>query len=316
MRRLTILVIAAACLYSIYWFVGASRIEDGAKAALAQMQADGWEVSHTDLATRGYPSRFDTTITELGLQPPDGSWRYTTPFAQAFTLSYRPTHVIAAFADTHELMTTDQKIAIASDGLRASGAVSAGPNLPLKEITIEAATLAFSSSIGWQLGIEGVLLALRPKPDKALNYDLYLGVAQMQPSQGSPLSDLKFDATIQLDRTLDRHLAADASPKIEMIEVRAIQMVWDGIQVNGAGELTVDGAGVPFGEIEFKTTDWQKLVPSLSASGLIPPQFQIMAETVLQNLANDNGTLDIPLRFENGMMQLGPFPLGPAPRLR
>jgi len=265
MRRLTILVIAAACLYSIYWFVGASRIEVGAKAALAQMQADGWEASHTDLATRGYPSRFDTTITELGLQPPDGSWRYTTPFAQAFALSYRPTHVIAAFADTHELMTTDQ---------------------------------------------------LRPKPDKALNYDLYLGVAQMQPSQGSPLSDLKFDATIQLDRTLDRHLAADASPKIEMIEVRAIQMVWDGIQVNGAGELTVDGAGVPFGEIEFKTTDWQKLVPSLSASGLIPPQFQIMAETVLQNLANDNGTLDIPLRFENGMMQLGPFPLGPAPRLR
>ena len=316
MRRLTILVIVAACLYSLYWFVGASRIESGAKDALVQMQADGWDISHTDLATRGYPSRFDTTATDLKVAAPDGSWGYSAPFAQAFALSYRPTNVIVALADDQRLQIADQVIDITSNRMRASGSVSAGANLPLKEATFEAEAMALSSNYGWQLDVEDALFALRPSPNEDQTYDLYLGAAKVLPSQGAALLDVKFDSTIQLDRALDRHLSAGASPQIEAIDVKALQVDLGGLQLTGAGRLTVDGAGIPFGEITFNTPDWQKLVPVLSEAGIMPPQFQIMAMTLLQSFAAADGSLSLPLRFENGAMQLGPIPLGPAPRLR
>jgi len=268
MRRLTILVITAACLYSLYWFVGSSRIESGAKVA------------------------------------------------QTFALSYRPTRMIAVVADSQQLRIGDQVIDISSSRLRASGAVTAGASLPLKEVTAEAETLGLSSNYGWQLGLEKVLIALRPTADEEQRYDIYLGAETVKPSQGAALTDVKFDGRIQLDRPLDRHLMSNISPLIEAIEVKDVLLIWDRLHLTGAGSLTVDGAGVPFGEITFRTSSWQDLVPLLSASGIIAPQFQIMTMTILQSLAGADGSLALPLRFENGNMQLGPIPLGPAPRLR
>jgi len=316
MRRLTILVALAATLYSAYWYVGATKVEAGANDALAQMVSDGWSVQTTKVATRGYPSRFDTTVTDLNVTSPDGAFAYTTPFVQGFALSYKPTEVIVVAADTQQVRFGAQTIDIVSDGLRASTSVSASTALALKEATAEVSEVTLTSNSGWVLRAKDGLFALRPTVDQDRHYDVYLGAKTLQPDGVPPLVDLVFDSTISLDRPLDRHLLANVAPQIETIEIKKLEVVWDSARLTGSGRLIVDGAGIPTGDITFNTTNWQALVPLMVKSGMVAPQFQFTLQAIMQTLAGADGTLSLPLRFEGGGMFLGPIPIGDAPRLR
>lgn len=316
MRRLTILVFALALIYSGYWFIGAGRVENGARAALAQMQTEGWDTGTTTVSTRGFPSRFDTTLGDVALSAPDGTFAVETPFVQAFALSYRPTQVIVALAETLNLRLGLQEISIAASGARASAAVSAGPALPLKDITAEVPEATLQSSFGWTLGLTELLFAVRPAPRGDLHYDLYLGTAALSPQTGPALTDIVFDATIRLDRALDRHLLADVAPLIETLDVNAVQLVWDRTRLSGQGTLLVDAAGVPQGEVMLNIDGWQDLVPMLVDAGLLAPNMRFTMQAIMQNLAGEDDLLALPLMFDAGRMQLGPIPLGPAPKLR
>jgi len=316
MRRLTFLVLAAAAIYSLYWFVGASRVEAAARDALAQLQTQGWDIAQTDVNTRGYPSRFDTTFTDLTLSAPDDSFAFATPFAQAFALSYRPTSVILALADTQTLRLGPQVIDIATAGVRASAGVSASPALPLKDVAIEIPRAEATSQLGWSLLLVDALAAVRPSSQGTQNYDAYLGIAALTLDQAPAIRDIVLDMSVQLDRDLDRHLLGDLAPQVQKIEVKSLQLSWDRMRLTGQGSLAVDAAGVPQGEIPLQLSGWQELVPLLVDAGMVAPQMRFTMLAILQNLAAGADDLSLPLRFDAGQMRLGPIPLGPAPRLR
>ena len=120
MRTLFVVVALLAALYGGYWFIGQSQIERRAEAALADLEARGWDVAYSDLSTTGFPSRFDTTVSDIALTSPDGGIAWAAPFVQVFALSYRPNRIIAAWPDMQSLAVGGQRLDIAAQGLRAS----------------------------------------------------------------------------------------------------------------------------------------------------------------------------------------------------
>ena len=63
MRTIFTLVVVLAVAWCGYWFVGARFVQHGARTALAEARAQGYRAEATDLSVRGFPNRFDLTVT-------------------------------------------------------------------------------------------------------------------------------------------------------------------------------------------------------------------------------------------------------------
>ena len=68
----------------------------------------------------------------------------------------------------------------------------------------------------------------------------------------------------------------------------------------------------------LRTHDWQKMLQLALQAGLVPPERMIMFGAIAGQMAaqTDDGAVELPLSFHNGMTSLGPLPLGPAPYLQ
>ncbi len=85
MRALVIVIGLAALLWSGYWLIGASRATKGTRDWLDARSVDGWMAGAADIRTRGFPNRFDTTLTEPRLALPSGQAVWSAPFLQILT---------------------------------------------------------------------------------------------------------------------------------------------------------------------------------------------------------------------------------------
>jgi hypothetical protein len=117
--------------------------------------------------------------------------------------------------------------------------------------------------------------------------------------------------------------AAPAEPGLPLvltgIDVREVLLTWGETGLFAKGRVAVSDQGYAEGRIDLRITNWSRLLPALSAAGLIPPEALPTWERALTLLAGTSGegaALDLPLSFRNGWASLGPVPIGPAPRLR
>ena len=320
MRKLTFLVVILAALYGSYWVVGSRAIENGARQGLADLQADGWDVRYSDLATIGFPSRFDTTVTDLSLRSPDGLTGWEGPFVQVFALSYQPNKVIAVLPRDFIVTMGGDAFMVVNDRLRASGAVRASSDLALSDITVEADQLAVSSARLGQITLNRGLAAVRAVPDMPNRYDTYLELTTlaqdrpilMQDQLPDRIERFVFDGALTFDRPLDRHGFDGTGPEPALREVDLRNMALDvaDMSLTASGTLTVDALGVPDGRITFRTAQWRQLVDYLVVAGVIDPGMQRTVTNVAQAMASGGGELALPLSFQNGFMSIGPLPLG------
>lgn len=330
MRRLTILVLIIGGLYSGYWFVGANAVETGAIDAVDNARAQGWTIDYAALDTRGFPSRFDTTVDTLTVIPPDGLWSWAAPFMQVFALSYQPNRVIAAFPETQRVRLGDQMLNINADGLRASAGVKANADLSFDAATAEVGAAEIVSDLGWTIGLERALVAMRADPEQPSSYDIYLDadqlalpgevIAQIDPNDvlAEAITRIVFDSAIGLDKPLDRHAFAGSGPEpvVQKLILNRFDIAWGDVALGATGTLDIDPAGVPDGRITFQTEEWREIIDLLVNAGAVDPGIAPTIGNVAQAMAQESGTLELPVTFQNGFMSLGPLPLGPAPRFR
>lgn len=324
MRKLTIIVAILAALYSGYWFVGKRSVSAGAENAIAQMQAQGWQVQTAGIGTRGFPSRFDTTVDQLTLSPPDRTWRYSAPFVQALALSYRPNQVIAVLPDTQTLDLPGQTLTINTDQLRASTGVAASTSLAFQGFTAEGEAVQIASTLDWGVLIPKLLAAMRPA-ESVGEYDLYVelnDVALQQSLAGAfaPAPDVitrvMADGVVTLDKPIDRISleAAETDPILPTaFTLRDAVILWGAVEIRAKGDLTFPG-GVPEGKITVTVGDYQELLSLLVATGALPSD-QAANMQMMAGLMADGEKLAVPLSFKDGFMAAGPIPLGPAPRI-
>ena len=117
MRWLLGIVLALALIWGGYWLVGAIAIERGAEDFFA---SQGARAGRQSLVVHGFPNRFDLTVTQPVFADPVVGWRWTTPFAQVFAMTWKPWHLIGVLADSQQIDTGQQRIGVTSDDLRGS----------------------------------------------------------------------------------------------------------------------------------------------------------------------------------------------------
>lgn len=329
MRRLTILVLALAAIYSGYWFIGAAAVERTATAQIAQMRLDGWTLDYESLNTRGYPSRFDTTVTTFNVIPPSGDLAWQAPFVQVLSLSYKPNEVILALADRQDLTLGGVPMTLTSDGLRASALVATNTDLDLTRFTVEVGQMRADSSAGTVFSLSNALVALRAAKDAPLLYaafadinDLALPVSLRQildPAGNFPaiLSQMTIDASITTDRKLDRNVISDPRrPQIDAFKLNGMTLAWGPLSLRGKGEVTIDRSGIPTGQFTLEAQNWREMVQMAVNAGLIEQGVSETLENMGTILAGGSNSLSLPVSFQNGLMLVGPVPVGPAPRFR
>ncbi|WP_106746076.1 DUF2125 domain-containing protein [Yoonia maritima] len=330
MRRLTYFVIFLAALYSIYWLVGSRAVERGAISAISQAQDDGWDISYADLNTIGFPSRFDTTVTELSVSPIDSQWRWQAPFLQVFALSYQPNRVIAAFPDEQQFTVAGQVITLNTDGLRASAGVAPNADLSFDDATIEVGPLTAKSDLGWQISWDRALGAFRTQPSAENRYDAYFEadgivlpreiVAQIDPSAalGPVLTHVVQDSAITFDQPLDRHVfdGLGPAPVATNFTLRNFTIRWGTVTVQAQGGFDIDRQGILDGRITFRSEQWREMIEMMVAAGVIDSGVETTVMNVASTMALGGGALELPLVFRGGTMSIGPLPIGPAPRFR
>jgi hypothetical protein len=328
MRFLLILTSAFAVLYGGYWFVGSTAATRALTEALSRAEAGGLDVAYEDIRTRGFPSRFDTTLTGISLADPGRGLGWQAPFVQLFALSYSPTHVIIVWPESQTFDLPRDRVTVQSDRLRASLRTRPVPTLPLREATVEGADLAILSAEGWEVDVAAVLAALRVVPGSPLAYEAFaeatgisLPTALLQALGGADVAPavierIRLDGRLTLDAPLDRMVRPEAVPRLTALDLRDATLRWGDMSLTGVGALSIDAQGVPEGLITLTVTNWRKVIAVAISAGILDPAMEPIVTRAANALAQGSERLEAPVRFQNGFMSLGPLPLGPAPRLQ
>lgn len=314
MRRLFYLVLTIALLYAGYWFAAATAVERGAAAAVDRARAQGWRIAYSDLSTEGFPSRLDTTVSDLSVTTPDGRVEWTAPFVQLLALSYRPNHVIALWPPDQRVTVMGQPVEVVSDRLRASAAVGFSTDVPLQAATVESDALTLSAA-GWQVSLGHLLGAVRQAAAGPATYDLWLEVSALRsPALPAALDLLKLDAQVGLSAPLDRRMQGD--PQVLSIALHEMRLASGAAAITAAGDLAPDDEGYLAGTLTVAADQWQSLVDLALEAGLLPPERRGLVEGMLRGLARGGDRLEIPLTFAGGQVSAGGIGLIEAPRVR
>ncbi|GAB4295185.1 MAG: DUF2125 domain-containing protein [Roseovarius sp.] len=332
MRGLLGVIVIAIAGWSGFWYVGQIGVSREFARWFEARRAAGWVAEVADLHTRGYPLRFDTVLGDLALADPATGLAWEAPRLRIVALSYRPNHVIVQWPSRQLLATPLDKYVLESREMQASLITGADIRLPLERMTLTAAELAVTPQSGDQpLRADALRLAAARQPAAPATYRLGLAADGLSPAldwrvrldPGGRLPE-RFDAfradlTVRFDKPWDRSAIERARPQPRHIDIRLAEARWGRLELQAAGTLDVDDAGLPEGEIALKARNWREIVRMAQASGALGETSAAALEDALSLVAQMAGnprTLDVTLNFRNGRVRLGPVPLGAAPVLR
>ena len=330
-RALLALVFVAALGWSAYWFVGARTFDRAVESWLAERRAEGWVAEAAESTVRGFPNRFDLTLTRLELADPDTGLAWSAPFLQILTLSYRPTQVIAVWPDEQTVSTPFEDVAVRSDDIRASLRLADTSTLALENATFVSDGVTLSSDAGWTAALDTGRLAVRLLPAAEATYEIgveALGLTPAEPvrraldvsgSLPDEIDTLRLDAEITFTAPWDRTAIEVARPQPAEIDLRELRATWGRLDLRAAGELTVAPDGTPSGQVAVKAVNWREMLELGVSSGAVPERLAPTIERGLEALAGASGspdTLDATLTFRDGGVYYGFVPLGPAPVLQ
>ncbi|MEO1139751.1 MAG: DUF2125 domain-containing protein [Pseudomonadota bacterium] len=332
MRTLLVLILVCAAAWSGYWFAGSTSANTAFERWFEDRRAEGWAAEYAKLETQGFPNRFDTTFTDVALADPDTGLAWDAPFFQVFALSYRPNHIIAVWPNEHRIATPLAKYDVESADMRASLVTRPSPGLPLERMTLTVEGLQIAQ-VGADQPTKATGLTLAAERSTAADSSYRLGVSadgfapaldwrlRIDPGGSLPetLDALSLDMTVAFDKAWDISAIQDARPQPQEIKLRLAEARWGRLELQAAGEVTVDAAGIPTGDITIKARNWREILNMAVSSGALPQGFGNTLEdglSLISQLAGNPKTLDIPLSLRNGRVLLGPVPLGPAPVLR
>ena len=326
--RLVVVVLVGALLWMIWWVIGQTAYERGLAAWIADRRADGWTADYADLDTVGFPSRFDTTVTDVALSDPRSGAAWSAPFVQLLSLAYRPTRVIAVLPRDHSLTFAGETVEIHHDDARASVFLDASSSLALDGARLVVEAMEARSDSGWSGALTQARLAAERVPAAMDSYRVGADVrdailpeplrAYLDPERSLPekVARLHLDAKVALEGPLDRTAIEAGLPSVERIDLADLSIDWGGLTLAAGGDLTVDGAGRPEGMLLVATNDWRRLLRMAVDTGLVSEDVTGAIETAFKLMQATDGSLEVPLGFRDGMTNLGPVPLGRAPVLR
>ncbi|MCV2869505.1 DUF2125 domain-containing protein [Defluviimonas sp. WL0002] len=320
MRKLLSLTVVLAALYGGYWFVGSRAVLSGVESALTQLRAQG-QVNYASVGLVGFPSRFDLTVEAPEVRGRDIRW--TAPFLQVFALSYRPNQIIAVWPNEQSLTVAGQRIELKAEDMRASALFGTETKLPLDhaQMVVKAPSLAAS---GWFAKAREARVASQATEEDGRTHRIGVDVMDTDLTGLETGADVPatidrayLDATLSFDRPIDR-FAGETPPRLSRAEISSARIIWGPMRIEAEGTVEVTASGTPEGKLTVKLTEWRQMLAGARTLGLLSSvdasNLERMFEGVARNSA-DPDSVSLPFDLRQGMVYLGPFPLGPAPRL-
>lgn len=329
MRKLTILVAVLAVLYGGYWFVGRSQVENGLTFAISEIDAGDVTLTYDTLNTRGFPSRFDTTIETLVFEDPVSATKWEAPWLQIFALAYNPTEVIAVFPPEQSITVNGETFTLFSNDMRASGDVRANAALSFQQAVLTADNPRLRTQDGAEIAMASLRTAMRQSPGEDQSYDLFLDArsivlpeairAAIDPDGTMPpmIRDIRLDGTLGLSDEIA--LNSDAAPQLDAATIKEFGIDWGDISLSAIGDVVADANGLAEGSITLSARNWEQALDLAVTAGAIAEgvdeTYATMAST-FNETPQIPDTLTVTLTFADGATRLGSLPIGPAPLLR
>lgn len=330
MTRLLVAILIVAGVWMTWWAIGSAAHERALSTWIDIRRAEGWAADVSEVETVGFPNRFDTTLSEVRLADPATGVAWSADFLQFLSLAYKPHQVIAVLPDSHVFSTPLQTLTITHDGARGSLFLEPSTALGLDRSTFVVDQMRVSSTLGWRLNLtEGRMAADKVEATQS-DYRVGMALTNLQPTADSKrrldpagalpdvIDTVQLDATLGFTKPWDRHAIEDARPQFTSIALTDLSASWGRVNFRAAGTLTVDEEGIPTGQINVRAVEWRRLMDMAIGTGLVAETVRPALEAGLDLIASLSGrpdTLDVELNFRRGRIQLGPIPLGPAPRL-
>ncbi len=334
MRSLLGLAVLLFAAWSAWWWYGSTQQKQAVEDWLRDRRDAGWQAETADLTLTGYPNRFDMIAEGLILADPAAGWAWTAPEFRTYMLSYQPNRLIASWPGVHRFSTPGEQVELTAETLRASVGFAPEPGLALERGVLEARDLAIGSDLGWTAFVDRGQLSLRDSEverGRANAYDAVLEVEGFRPpdpwrallgermaeSLPEAFDKVLIDVTAAFPRPLDVDALESGTLRPEILWLREVTIRWGDLSLAGSGRLDVAPDGTPRGEIALKAADWRELLRAAISSGAAPRDLEGALEAglgLMSRLTSDGRSLEAPLRFDDGRMFLGPFPLGEAPR--
>ena len=330
MKRLLVIVLLAAALWSGYWYVAAQGAKAGFETWFEARRAEGWQAEYAALTIRGFPNRIDSTFDKPVLADPATGLAWEAPFFQLFALSYKPNHLIAVWPKTQRISTPGEKYEIASEDLRASLVLRPETTLPLDRMTLVSEAMAITTDKATTT-LDGVQLGVSRLEGAAHDYRLAVNADGLMPplpvgltlrTSGTlpqQLDALRADLTVAFSKPWDLSALEDSRPQPTRIKLKLAEAKWGALELALAGTLEVAENGLPSGRLTVKARNWRDILTIAGQMNLLPESWLEHLEqalTLAAQLSGNSQTLDLPLDFRDGQMALGPIPLGPAPVIR
>jgi hypothetical protein len=199
----------------------------------------------------------------------------------------------------------------------------------LDRSTFVLSAIEMTSTEGWTARIDEGRLATRQTEGQENHHDIGFEANRVRPADPilatldpagllpEEIETLRIDATMGFDAPWDRFAIERARPGITEVDLREVHASWGEMDLRVAGQLDVDRAGVPTGQITIRAENWRQMLEVARRAGLVPSALEGTVAGVLEMVAGMSGqpdTIDAPLNFRNGRVAFGPIPLGPAPR--
>ena len=330
MSRIVIWVAAIfAVLYAGYWVVGWQGALRAIPAWAEDRRTEGWQVDYSDLSVLGFPSRFDTTLSDLAVADPRTGWAWEGAFFQLLALSYRPNHLIAVLPPAHSLSTPLARYDLTQAQARASLVVTfeANPQIDRTTVVIDAPRV---TTRDWTSSANALRFATRRLEDAPLTHEIGLQTqglvpsrsikAQLDPAGLLPpaIETLRLDAALSFDAPWDLRALEQRRPQITALDLREARASWGGMDLRLTGRLDVDSFGFASGEIDVQAQNWRAMLDVAERGGALPARLRPLLESALEGLSDLSGraeTLDLDLTIAGGRISVGFLPLGQLPPL-
>lgn len=330
MNRLIVWILIGAGVWMGLWAVGSVFYERKLADWIEARRAEGWVADVANLEVRGFPNRFDTTLSEVRMADPATGVAWSAPFVQFLSLAYKPHQVIAVLPEKHRFSTPWQTMSIGHQQARGSLFLEARPTLPLERAVAVIDDLSVSSSLGWEVLLRQGRFAAEKAAATENGYRVGAEFSGLTPSRSTrelldpagvlpeTVDMMRIDATLHFTGPWDRTAIEISRPQVTAIDLDDLSARWGEITFRAAGELVVDERGQPEGRLTIKAVEWRRLLEMAVDAGLIAEVLRPTLERALELIAGLEGSpesLDAPLTFQKGFVSLGPIPLGPAPRI-
>lgn len=335
MRWMIGIAVLMLTLWCGWWFAGRHVILSQTEQLIQDQRAAGATLDLPGFGLTGFPSRFDLSTESITYRDPSGVIGYQGGAAYAYAMTWKPWHLVFWLPDQQVITLGDRVIRIDGSEVHASLRAAASLDLPLALAAFSAATLRVTDASGMSLGFGPSSLRIEAaeaansyhlgatvsaiQPDPALIAALAVVDLPQMPATALPdqIERLHLNSTVTLTAPLDRH-AGETRPQLIAIGITDFSLAWGELQLVTSGNIAPDSEGFAAGTIALRVTGWEQLPRLLVAANVIAPNMAGYLSGMLRGMAKENDGVSevrMDLVLKEGMMNFGPLPLGPAPRL-